>query len=448
MIRTFAHHLGLALVCVSLISAACGKTDNRKERDLMSPSGGERWSADSLHYIRWRIGSDSEPGTVRIEYSPNAGKVWEEVAASAPCNGTFLWKVPSTPSRSCKIRITGGGTDRVIQSHATFSILPSQRVSGYRWVKVTNPAVFAPRDGAGALSYQDRMWLLGGWNPGDRPHFPRICNNEVWSSEDGADWHLEKPNTFLDRSFDPRSDWEGRHTAGCVVYKGKMWIVGGDGNQGHYQSDVWSSTDGLKWDLVTEEVPWGPRVLHYTYVFKDKIWVAGGQTVPQIAAEEEVFHRDLWNTSDGIHWEQVTPKEPFWEQRGMIGGSVVFKGRMWILGGGTYDTPKHPQRKFYNDVWSSADGVNWKCDEGCAPWFPRQYHEVAVWDNRMWVMEGWNQQNRNDVWYSSDGVNWYELPETPWKPRHAASVFVFKDALWMVAGNNMESDVWKLVRGS
>jgi hypothetical protein len=64
----------------------------------------------------------------------------------------------------------------------------------------------------------------------------------------------------------------------------------------------------------------------------------------------------------------------------------------------------------------------------------------------MWVMEGWNKKNRNDVWYSADGVNWYELPDTPWKPRHAASVFVFDNALWMVAGNNMESDVWKLER--
>ena len=68
----------------------------------------------------------------------------------------------------------------------------------------------------------------------------------------------------------------------------------------------------------------------------------------------------------------------------------------------------------------------------------------------MWVLEGWNNKggNRNDVWYSGDGVHWYELPDTPWKPRHAASVFVFDNALWMVAGNNMERDVWKLVRRS
>ena len=81
-----------------------------------------------------------------------------------------------------------------------------------------------------------------------------------------------------------------------------------------------------------------------------------------------------------------------------------------------------------------------------APWTPRQYHEVAVFDGRMWVLEGWNQTNRNDVWHSADGVTWDELPNTPWRPRHAASVFVHDNALWIVAGNNMESDVWKLVR--
>ena len=318
----------------------------------------------------------------------------------------------------------------------------------YKWVNVTMNAAFAPRDGAGALVLKDQMWLLGGWNPGDKVHFPRICNNEVWSSADGATWTLVKPNTFVDDSFDPAQDWEGRHTAGYVVYKDRMWIVGGDVNQGHYHFDVWNSDDGETWTYVNKghDVPWGPRALHYTLVFQDRIWVMGGQTMPRFAPAEEVFYRDAWTTTDGIHWERIEPKEPYWATRGMIGGNVVFKGQMWILGGGTYDTPTTPRRTFYNDVWSSPDGVNWKFHLDSAPWDPRQYHEVAVFDDRMWVLEGWNKQNRNDVWYSADGVNWHEVPDTPWRPRHAASVFVFGNALWMVAGNNMQSDVWKLTR--
>ncbi|MBT4137007.1 MAG: hypothetical protein HOE48_03780 [Candidatus Latescibacteria bacterium] len=61
----------------------------------------------------------------------------------------------------------------------------------YRWECVTEGAVFAGRDGAGALVFQDRMWLLGGWNPKDKVHFPSICNSEIWSSKNGADWTLE-----------------------------------------------------------------------------------------------------------------------------------------------------------------------------------------------------------------------------------------------------------------
>lgn len=321
----------------------------------------------------------------------------------------------------------------------------------YRWVNVTMRAPFAPRDGAGALSFQGKMWLLGGWSPRDKVFFPRICNNEVWNSADGKDWALVKPNTFLDASFDPASDWEGRHTAGYAVHRGRMWIVGGDVNQHHYQNDVWSSADGKAWQRVTPDVPWAPRALHHTVVFRDRIWVLGGQTMPAFAPSPERFHRDIWTSEDGVRWEQVRPAEPYWSARGMIGGAAVHNGRIWILGGGTYDTPETPRRRFYNDVWSSADGVRWQRHTEAAPWKARQYHEVAVWDGRLWVLEGYNADggNRNDVWHSADGVNWEEVPDTPWKPRHAASVFVHNGFLWMVAGNNMESDVWRLekVRG-
>lgn len=316
----------------------------------------------------------------------------------------------------------------------------------YEWVAVNRQAEFAPRDGAGLLSFHKRLWLLGGWNPGDKDHFPRICNNEVWSSADGAAWVLEKPNSFLSADFDPSRDWEGRHTAGYAVFRDKLWIIGGDANQRHYQNDVWNSVDGKTWSLVTTQVPWAPRCLHHTVVFQDRLWVLGGQTMPAFAPAGEIFYRDIWNSSDGVHWERVEPREPYWTARGMIGGAAVFQDRIWILGGGTYDTPQTPQRQFFNDVWSSADGVTWTCHTRSAAWTPRQYHDVAAFDGRLWVLEGWNQTNRNDVWHSADGVVWQELPGTPWSARHAASVVVHADALWVIAGNNMESDVWKLVR--
>lgn len=307
----------------------------------------------------------------------------------------------------------------------------------YRWTCVTPKAAFAPRDGAGALSFVGRMWLLGGWNPRDKVHFPKICNSEVWSSTDGVAWEL----------IVKEAPWEGRHTAGYAVHSGRMWIVGGDCNQGHYQNDVWSSDDGIRWELVCERVPWAPRALHHTVVFAGKIWVMGGQTMPAFAGEAERFFNDVWCSEDGKSWTRVMEHMPC-PQRGMIGGSATLKGRIWLLGGGTYDTPTTPQRKFLNDVWSSVDGSGWEQHVEHAPWAPRQYHDVAVFDERLWVLEGYSSKsgNRNDVWYSADGANWSEVPGTPWAPRHAASVFVHDNALWMVAGNNMEPDVWRLDR--
>jgi len=100
----------------------------------------------------------------------------------------------------------------------------SRERCGYRWVCVTSRAPFAPRDGAGAVVYDGKMWLLGGWSRQDKVHFPLICNNEVWNSVDGADWTLVKPNTFAPQGYDPQRDWSGRHCSGYVIHHGELGV--------------------------------------------------------------------------------------------------------------------------------------------------------------------------------------------------------------------------------
>ncbi len=412
---------------------------------VTAPAAAETWTTDSLHYVTWT--APAEIKAVTVEFSTDGAKTWAIVtnaasgqpAAAVPSRADgpnqLLWRVPATPGpvslRVRRAEPAGSGEARIALRLAA---APADRA--YRWEQVTLKAAFAGRDGAGAVVFKDRMWLLGGWNPGDKVHFPTICNSEVWSSADGKEWLL----ALL------QAPWEGRHTAGYVVHQGRMWIVGGDANQRHYQNDVWHSADGVQWARVHDAVPWGPRVLHHTVAHGGRIWVMGGQTLPQFggALKEERFYNDVWSSADGRQWERVLDRAP-WSPRGMIGGAAVHQGRIWLLGGGTYDTPAQPKRQFFSEVWSTADGKDWTRHVEFAPWAPRQYHDVAVFDGRLWVTQGYDGRgNRKDVWHSTDGVIWYELPGTPWAPRHASSLFVHADALWVVAGNNMFPDVWRL----
>ncbi len=320
----------------------------------------------------------------------------------------------------------------------------------YSWQNVTLQAPYAARDGAGVVVFNNKAWLLGGWNS-QTPVFPYTTTNEVWNSSDGRNWHLVKPNTFVPGRFNSATDWEGRHMAGWVVFQNKMWIVGGDSNQCHYQPNVWNSSDGVHWTQVATNVPWGNRVLHYTVVFDNKIWVMGGPTLtledcPGYTGSEK-YYNDIWNSSDGVHWQQVKPVGPMWSPRGMICGSVVFNGRMWILGGGTYAT----QQAIYHDVWNSADGIHWTQVASSVPWQPVVYLSVAVYGGRIWILGGDTGDGGHDVngvWSSPDGVHWDSAGNTPWLPRHAASAFAMNGGLWLTGGttdvNGSQNDLWKL----
>lgn len=426
-----------------------------------SPAGGEEWSAGSVHRIVWQtFDIDGVSQDMRVEYSTDGGRNWQVVAertenarvqglsmlAPRPNVGQFLWTVPDEVSGRCRVRVAFADAPQInAESETDFAVVPRPDTPRYRWTQVTEDAGWPARDGAGALVYEDKMWLIGGWNP--RAHiFPRRCNNDVWSSADGAHWEEVKPGTFGTDDFDPESEWEGRHCAGYVVFKDKMWIVGGDANQGHYQPDVWTSTDGANWTRVADDVPWGQRMMHYTVVFRDKIWVLGGQTSRNAPVDKPAIYNDVWNSPDGINWTRVLEEAP-WEPRGVICGHAVFNNRIWLLGGGSCAARPLP-RLYHTDIWSSADGENWERHVEFAPWFPRIWHKVAVFDGKLWVLAGSHGgfgRDRNDVWYSSDGVNWYELPDTPWIPRHAGSVYVYQDALWIMGGRTGEiPEVWKL----
>ncbi len=238
--------------------------------------------------------------------------------------------------------------------------------------------------------------------------------------------------------------WEGRDSQGEFVYDGNMWILGGWFTpQKPNPRDVWKSRDGKNWTRVLETAPWEYSDLPVSLVFKNKMWMMGGRKLPGTKCSNQV-----WSSTDGATWKLETP-DAGWSPR-LGAGFVVFKDRMWVLGG-TNDFYKNDDTTLFNDIWSSADGREWRRELANAPWSKRAHGKAIVFDGKIWVMGGGkrlpNAVPSNDVWCSEDGLNWKLVTEAAaWKPRLWFSSVVYRDHMWVLGGwaekEGNFGDVW------
>jgi hypothetical protein len=300
------------------------------------------------------------------------------------------------------------------------------------WIKVTDHAGWQPRDSQGEAVYQNRLWVLGGWFDSFQPT-PR----DVWSSPDGKNWTLVRK----------AAPWKHGDLPMTVAFDGKLWLMGGWFNgrlPGHSASnEVWWTKDGVEWQLATPHAGWTPRLAAGVVVFDGKMWILGG-TENYYFGDEKSTKNDVWSSSDGRDWHRAT-EHARWSPRAYH-AATVHDGRMWVLGGGDYK----PHYRAENDVWSSADGVNWRRETAAAPWHPRVWFSSVAYRDRLWVLGGWSDnpsENWGDVWYSKDGKDWTQLHcGRIWKARHELSAYVFHDKLWVAGGHArpLNSEVWSL----
>lgn len=300
------------------------------------------------------------------------------------------------------------------------------------WVRVTDQAGWQPRDSQGEVVFKDQLWIFGGWfNSFAEP--PR----DVWSSGDGKSWELVAKD----------APWKHSDLPMTLVHDNRMWFMGGwyKGRlPGHSaSSEVWSSTDGSRWEQATMAAGWTPRIAAAAVVFKNKMWILGG-TENYYFGDDQSLKNDVWSSENGRDWKRVTAKAG-WSPRAYHQAAVL-GNKLYVFGGGNY-VPKYHA---VNDVWSSEDGEHWTQVTDAAAWSPRLWFSTAVYRDKMWVLGGWSNspsKNWGDAWYSADGKTWHELKaETKWKERHEHSAFVFQDKLWIAGGHAqpLSSEVWSL----
>ena len=266
--------------------------------------------------------------------------------------------------------------------------------------------------------------------------------------------------------------WAARAQHSSVVFNNKMWVLGGRTCCGGRYDDVWSSSDGENWTLVTDDPGWVARAGHASVVYDNKMWVIGGQTTSSQAGTLS----DVWYSEDGETWTMATDQASFGKRTAH--NLLSYNGKMWIVSG--QDQDQSYSRK---QVWSSADGINWTLETDDAglnliyseivefnnkfwrmgslsdtkvyssvnmvdwteetdnvPWGQRYNHTSVVWDNQLWLISGSDKlinqlQELPDVWVTVDGINWERAAQDAgFQPVAEHTSVVFNNSIWILGG--------------
>lgn len=205
--------------------------------------------------------------------------------------------------------------------------------------------------------------------------------------------------------------------------------------------------DPLDWQQVSAGSPWGTRDAGSVAVHDGKMWVLGGWTYDGVTGDTTIF-TDVWSSPDGSEWQKhATPSWTF----GMYTRAVSFNNRLIQMGG--LKNSRMPDEELTNEVWSSQDGESWKL-LGHAQWEPRIGFTLLTKDREMWVLGGKTRNSgdpanfRNDVWKSPDGIHWKLVTaNAPWQARAFHCAFVHEGEIWIMGGGDWDSrvalnDVW------
>jgi len=159
-------------------------------------------------------------------------------------------------------------------------------------------------------------------------------------------WNLENADV---PPISDEDDSLRMETSPAVCYKNKLWLVGGGAADPDTCSrKVFCYEDG-SWSDKSEKVPveFTARMGHSCVVFKKKIWVLGGYDKNHNALKE------VWSFDSDGNWNNKYPLAG-WSKRCMF-AATVYDGMIWLYGGVNDPVGGTPM----NDMWTSSDGKNW-----------------------------------------------------------------------------------------
>ncbi len=320
----------------------------------------------------------------------------------------------------------------------SFLGVPIAWADSCQWEKLSLSEEFEARDSSGWAYLNGNMILIGGWKNSDEPNLRSIISID----EKG----------LVTKSV--ASDMESADLPVSVVYQNKIYVISGwkDGrlNTATSTSSVHVSSDGLNFKYLGEG-NFPPKVGAAGVVFKDKIYIIGG-TREYHLGDNSSYLNDVWSSIDGISYQLEKENAEFSARA--FHQAFVFDNKLCVAGGGGY----LPTTFTKNDIWCSKNGKDFTEINPHADWEPRIWFGSFVYAQKAYVLGGDSLVQRdgenvnkllNDVWESDDLLTWKRLSfERVWSPRHAFTTVLAEDQerVYVAAGHAkpLTNDVWYL----
>jgi hypothetical protein len=380
-----------------------GGTGSRWALDAWSTTDGVQWTEEDTDGLdasylakvvepaapdRVTLVGGIQRGYSNAVWQTTTGRDWTNLSVHAQ----FSPRAPRGVSFNGQLWLVGGGMSNAHTNGGPDSNEIWRSSNGSDWTRVaTTGQIFSPRDGHCVVVFQNKLWVIGGWDNSIGAGGTETRMNDVWSSSDGVAWTKHDPAGGV--IFAPRVGHE------VVVFANKLWVIAGNLQNGVNSGDVWSSPDGVTWTEVAANVLVLPRNSHRVVDFAGEMWLTGGGMDAGDGTETGVS--DVLHSADGITWFQVGSGAMFPSR--MRHASAVFNGRLYVIGG--TDNSMYGVGAILGDVWSSADGITW-VQETAAGFTPRWNAAFMLHGGEMWLVGGFGLSFLNDVWRSSDGKNW------------------------------------------
>jgi hypothetical protein len=229
--------------------------------------------------------------------------------------------------------------------------------------------------------------------------------NTVWASEDLRAWKR------LAGSRGPAgysATGPARWGQGLVSLGGRLYFLGGAYAFSTF-SDTWVLDGAGSWALASRGIELPRRCYAGAAAFKGRIYLAAG--LDSSNPTSPAPRRDIWSSADGKEW-RLESESPGFSPR--IAPSLqAMGGSLWLYGG---IAGPIGQGKASTEVWKSEDGRRWSLVSSSLP--ARPYATGACFNGRLWLFGGFLPVSGfpcAEAYSSADGVTWRREAELPFE---------------------------------